>query len=410
MGFFNKDEISSVGSRINRRPQCGACGLWKGCSSPKMPVHGQGQRRVLFLAEAPGQSEDRRGQQLVGKSGQLLRRQLKALGVDLDRDCWKMNAVNCRPTDDRGNNRTPTDAEIGHCRPKVFQEIHRLKPHVIVLLGGIAVRSFLAHRWMKDLGGINKWRGWAIPDRETQAWVLPMFHPSYVLRSERQPVVATVFRQDLQRVGDYLERQFPDFPDERKFVEVLDAKGASGYLEQVLMLKPKLMAIDYETTGLKPHARGHQIASVSLCWQNNRTVAWSWKDTPIPLFRKVLQHEKIGKCAANMKMEDHWTAARVPRTTVKGWVWDTMLAAHVLDNRKGITSLKFDVYKRYGVLDYASHLDQYLHSSSKGEAGSNGFNRVLDAPRQELLEYNALDSLYEYWLAQDQMREMGVVL
>jgi uracil-DNA glycosylase family 4 len=383
--------------------------MWKGCEHPKMPTTGEGRAGVFLLAEAPGEAEDRKGVQLVGRSGQLLRKELKALGIDLDRDCWKMNAVNCRPVDDDGQNRTPTDSEIEQCRPKVFQEIHRLKPKVIVLLGGVAVKSFLAHRWQKNLGGIQKWRGWAIPDRDVQAWVVPCFHPSFVLRSEKQPVVGTIFRQDLGKIPEHVEKPFPTFDDGDGSIEILEGQAVVRYLEEVLRLKPMLLAFDYETTGLKPHARGHRIAVVSMCWQNNRAVAWRWSDTPIPLFRKVLEDERIGKVASNLKMEDHWTAVRVPRTTVKGWVWDTMLAAHTLDNRKGITSLKFDVYKRYGVVDYASHLDPYLQSSTKGEEGSNGKNRIEEAPLGDLLVYGARDSLYEYWLAQDQMRELGVI-
>lgn len=121
-----------------------------------------------------------------------------------------------------------------------------------------------------------------------------------------------------------------------------------------------------------------------------------------------MEDSSIGKVAANMKMEDHWTAVRARRIQIQGWLWDTMNCAHVLDNRKEITNLKFDVYKRYGVVDYASSLDQYLHSNSK-EHGANSFNRVFEAPIDNLLLYNCKDAFYTYHLAIDQMTEIGVL-
>jgi len=387
---------------------CKKCGLNKKCISPKMDVHGEGGKGIFILAEAPGANEDRKGEQLIGKAGAVLRRELRHLKVNLDKDCWKLNAVNCRPTDREGNNRKPTDIEISLCRGKVVESIRKHNPKVIVLAGSVAVKSFLGTRWKKNLGGIAKWRGWAIPDRDFGSWVVPVFHPSYVLRSGKNRVVSTVFRNDLKQIETCLRTPFPEWPDEDKAAQILWEKNqVEDYLTEVLKYNPKVLAFDYETTGLKPQAKGHKIACVAMCWQNNRTVSWEWRNTPMKLFRKVMGNPNIGKVAANLKMEDHWTAVAAKRVKIHGWLWDTMNAAHVLDNRKGITSLKFDVYKRYGIADYDSSISGYLQSGN--EAGGNSFNRIFEAPREELLIYNAKDALFTYRLAVDQMTELGVL-
>ena len=66
---------------------CGVhCKLHTQCMSPRMEYTGDGRLRILVVAEAPGEEEDRRGIQLVGKSGKLLRTTLELMGLDLDKD------------------------------------------------------------------------------------------------------------------------------------------------------------------------------------------------------------------------------------------------------------------------------------------------------------------------------------
>lgn len=77
-------------------PQCGACGLWSGCRSPKIKPRGSGNRRVLWLAESPGDVEDQQGIPLVGPAGKCLDRIVAPLPVKLD-DCLVSNVVICHP-------------------------------------------------------------------------------------------------------------------------------------------------------------------------------------------------------------------------------------------------------------------------------------------------------------------------
>ncbi len=405
MGFFRKDQIKT--KKRTRTRQCGACGLYKACNSPKMGCSGEGNRKVYILAESPSQAEDRKGQQLIDKAGILLKRKLKKLGIDIGIDCWVSHSILCRVLDKNGKSRKPTDAEIDYCRPSIIKDIKQKRPHIIILLGSVAVKSFLGDRWQKDLGGIDKWRGWTIPDKDFNCWVLPIFNPLHVLRSEKDPVVETIFDNDLKKIIEYIDKPFPELPDGKKSCSILTKREeVEKYLEEIIQYKATF-AFDYETTGLKPHARVHRIASVRICWQNERAFAWDWKLTPIKLYKQIMEDPEIKKIAANMKMEDHWTSVRARGCQIQGWFWDTMQAAHIQDQRKGITGLKFDVYKRYGIVDYDSTISSYLKSNSK-EFGANGMNRVFEAPREELLLYNAMDAFYTYHLACDQIKEMGV--
>ena len=73
-----------------------------------------------------------------------------------------------------------------------------------------------------------------------------------------------------------------------------------------------------------------------------------------------------------------------------------MLAAHVLDNREKVCSIKFQGFVFTGLGDYNSHLDYLLKSV---DDSANGFNRIREIPERDLLLYNGIDSLVEYRVA-----------
>ena len=142
-GFFSAAEIRPAKTLLTLAPKCGKCGLYKTCQSPKMPVTGEGRKKLLIIAEAPGAREDQRGIQLCGESGRLLEKTLRKFGVEMRRDCWLTNALSCRPP----KNATPTSEQIAHCRPLVVRAIQELNPEKIILLGGPAVKSVYDWRW-----------------------------------------------------------------------------------------------------------------------------------------------------------------------------------------------------------------------------------------------------------------------
>jgi DNA polymerase len=179
-GFFEKDDISDQSDiEYNQRFGCGRCKLFKGCLSPRMEPTGKGKKGILIIAEAPGKNEDFRGKQLVGKVGQRFRGKLKKLGIDLDRDCIKTNAVRCRPP----KNRNPSVQEVTLCRSHILELMKEFQPRLTILLGTQAVMSVIGYRWKKKLYGITRWRGYTIPDQYYKTWICPTFHPSYFLRS-----------------------------------------------------------------------------------------------------------------------------------------------------------------------------------------------------------------------------------
>lgn len=375
---------------------CLTCGLFDGPANPKIQPHGEGKKKIMIIGEAPGRVEDRNGLPWQGKTGRHLQHTLRRLGINLFEDCVCVNAVNCRPP----NNRAPKPVEIDCCREVIVgKALEQYKPRVIILLGTVAVQSFLSPRWKTDLGGIAKWRGWRIPDRDFKAWVVPTFHPSYVVRMDSREV-QTIWEQDLSLAVEAAGMHFPKFPTpDISFIDDLSVLTEHKVSE---------ISFDYETTGLKSNMRGQRIVCASVAVDERRTYAFMMPNTKVERqpFVDLLTNTTIGKMAHNMKFEQKWTKDRL-RTDIENWQWDSMIAAHILDNRSGVTGLKFQTYVRFGVVDYASEITPYL----RGKDGT-GFNKVMELVettegREKLLQYCALDSHYEYLLAQLQMKELG---
>lgn len=396
-GFFSKSQAMQTKAPTLGIAQCGACGLSTGCSSPKMPVSGRGARRVMLIGEAPGKNEDLEGRQFVGKSGQLLDGVLSRLGVDMRRDCWITNSVICRPEDNKLDPKS-----VVYCRPNVMRAIATHKPDVVVLLGGHAVDSLIGSVWKEDTGGITRWAGFQIPNHKPSCWICPTFHPSFLGR-EQDPVLDMMFHRHLKAAFALSGKPWPDGPpDYPSQVEViLNADAAAA---RVRKYRAGVIAFDFETDRLKPDHADADLVSCSVCWEGVETIAFPWHGSVRAAMVELLGDPDVGKIASNLKMEERWCRRKLG-TPARNWVWDTMLSAHALDPRGGITGLKFQAYVKLGCPDYAYHIQPFLEAKEKG---GNSVNRIYEIDMPTLLKYNGLDSLLEYHVAMHQRREMGV--
>lgn len=395
-GFFPESTLISK-PPLSLIPKCGACGLHKTCQSPKMPPSGKGRRKVLIVGEAPGAHEDEQGVQFVGKAGQFLQERLNELGVRMRTDCYITNALICRPPGNKIENKNAVD----YCRPNLLRTLEELEPHTVVLLGGTAVRSLVGALWKEDVGPLERWVGWNIPCTKPNVWICPTYHPSYLLRSHDK-VLDRLFMQHLEAAFAHEERPWEQVPDYGSQVEViLDPDVAARAIREITEAGGPT-AFDYETTGLKPEYEGVEAVCASICWRGVRTIAYPWHGEAIKATGEYLASDRCTKIASNLKHEDRWTR-HIFGHPVRGWLWDTMLAAHVLDNREGgICGLKFQAFVRLGAESYNDHIEQFMQAR-KGKH----VNRVKqEIEISQLLRYCGIDTLLEYLLAKKQMKDM----
>jgi DNA polymerase len=165
---------------------------------PQGFVLGEGQwgSPLMIVGEAPGAEETKQLRPFVGRSGQLLRRELDELGVGSTR-VWITNVYKLRPE----NNATPTEDQITEHLPYLQAEVVEGLPKYLLALGSTAF-----HTLTDSPLGITLYRGiWHSvserikPKYESEGMiepvVMPTFHPSYVLRNKK---VIEVWRRDLE--------------------------------------------------------------------------------------------------------------------------------------------------------------------------------------------------------------------
>lgn len=128
--------------------------------------------RLMFIGEAPGADEDRRGEPFVGKAGMLLTDMItKGMGLQRS-EVYIANILKSRPP----QNRDPAPGEIAHCLPYLERQIEIIRPEFLCLLGRIAAQTLL--ETALSMGRLRgKWH------RCRGIMTIVTYHPAFLLRS-----------------------------------------------------------------------------------------------------------------------------------------------------------------------------------------------------------------------------------
>jgi uracil-DNA glycosylase len=150
---------------------CEACSL---AQTRTQTVFGVGDENAewLFVGEAPGAEEDRRGEPFVGAAGQLLDNMMAAIQLKRGDNVYIANVLKCRPP----QNRDPHGEEVVQCDPFLKRQVELIQPRLIVALGKFAAQSLLeTDASIAALRGkLHHYAG--VP-------VIVTYHPAYLLRS-----------------------------------------------------------------------------------------------------------------------------------------------------------------------------------------------------------------------------------
>jgi len=131
---------------------------------------GNPEAKILFIGEAPGADEDRKGEPFVGPAGQLLNRIIEACRLKRE-EIYIANILKCRPP----GNRNPSKEEAKNCREFLDAQIATIDPDYIVCWGSVAAQNLL--ETTEAIGKLRK-RFFTYG----RARVVCTYHPSYLLR------------------------------------------------------------------------------------------------------------------------------------------------------------------------------------------------------------------------------------
>jgi DNA polymerase len=173
-----REALETIASEVRA---CRRCRLHQGRTSA-VPGEGHPGTEVVFVGEAPGQTEDRQGRPFVGRAGGLLVRLLDDIGWRRD-EVFITNVVKCRPPD----NRDPEADEIAACGPYLRRQLEVLDPALVVTLGRHSMGRFMPGAKISAAHGTA--RPMDPSSGARHATVYAMYHPAAALRApqiERQ--------------------------------------------------------------------------------------------------------------------------------------------------------------------------------------------------------------------------------
>ena len=142
-------------------------------SAPHLVVSGPVGARLMVIGQAPPSERSSHGRPFSGPAGQRLFKWLAKAGWD-EQDfrarCYITAIIKCYPGKAVKGDRRPTAAERKLCRPFLDRELALVRPAVIVLVGGLAIDTFLGDNRLEDIVGRVAVRG--------DVRYVPLPHPS----------------------------------------------------------------------------------------------------------------------------------------------------------------------------------------------------------------------------------------
>lgn len=138
---------------------------------------------IMLIGEAPGKSEDKKGQPFVGKSGSELTHTYLAKFANIHRDnIYITNLVKCRTNE---KDRDPKQSEIEACSQILLEELRDVNPQYVGSVGrlstefmhGIGTRMERVH----GFGYNHVIKIGSVEIREFK--LMPLYHPAYGLHN-----------------------------------------------------------------------------------------------------------------------------------------------------------------------------------------------------------------------------------
>jgi len=165
------------------------------CESRSQVVFGSGNQNaeVLFIGEAPGSNEDKKGIPFCGMSGKILDELLSSVGL-IREQIFITNTILCHPD----KNRNPSKQEVENCRERLDHVVRIMQPKVIVTIGNFATERILGKTAIKTIRG----KLFSININGEEIKVIPIVHPASYLYSGRNPELFALMKADFKTIAN----------------------------------------------------------------------------------------------------------------------------------------------------------------------------------------------------------------
>ena len=355
---------------------CKKCKLYSTCATPFMRTircaKEKGKPRILVVGEAPNTAEDKEGRPFIGRTGSYIRNKLNNILGSLE-GVFLTNAVRCKPEGGKLTSVKP----LKYCREFVFQDIERIKPSFILLLGSKALLSVM------DLERITLNRGKVLEYITSNSVAIPVTVALHPASTFYDPKNKKKFLQDLEFFKQVLNGNKKTSEDLLLSDAVLDAsvRDIRAFHKRARALK-KVTIVDVETNSLYPYSldQAFSVLSISMTCsgktiviqgdQINKTKECMMDADIIKVeaLKDFLEDARCPKAGHNFKYDMHaiykWISV-----TPKKWVVDTLALDQILRPSDVLHDLKTLASHHAKVGEYDKPLKR-AQAAAKKEAAS----------------------------------------
>ena len=297
------------------------------CRAVHPKYHSKVPLKYLIVGEAPGQTEEVKGQPFIGKAGQKLRAVLKAAGISLD-DCLFTNSCWCGPRSEAGSTKidNPTPEEATYCIPHAARLIAKYRPQLVLAAGGVAAnalcgkqkkgitklrgeihrlgfsldtRYLIFHLWQTenneafekgDIAPLPFWPAGHDAERKAQLqeaatslgykedWlqtpVMPVLHPSYVIRSGAGGKQEEMLKFDLIKARGLVDQVDPSTKTNTNYRWITTLEEWAAYVDETLAMRQS-GALDHVALDLETSEDTKDHGEIGLMAFDPETVVWT---------------------------------------------------------------------------------------------------------------------------------------
>lgn len=254
-------------------------------------AEGSGRNSTMLIGEAPGEAEARMGKPFCGDAGLMLGQVLHRLGYKREDFLIGNVLMGCRPPNNWLAGAPWENDAITHCSP-YFDETLRRNPQIKVLvpMGNVALQYLLGQSGIGNFHGTIHWH----PGYEK--WVVPTFHPSYLMRGNWNEIATSRF--DLQHAVELARNlqhtirpvTYLEHPSHTQALEFLAA------YRQALQGNPSLvLAADIETPMSAKldeddaeESESFKIECISFSFRECEAITMPWEGSYIEVAKELL--------------------------------------------------------------------------------------------------------------------------
>jgi len=153
------------------------CSPLKKTAANTVFANGNPQADIMIIGDTPQASDDLAGTPFTGDEGELLKKMMAAIDLNLETHCYTAVLIPWRAP----GGRKPTSAETAHCLPFIKRHIELIKPKILILLGSLTSSALLGIDSLSRARGT--WHTYQSENLASPIDTLVTFAPTYLIKN-----------------------------------------------------------------------------------------------------------------------------------------------------------------------------------------------------------------------------------